>query len=133
MNERIVLIDTSVWVQTLRRDPPPALAEAVRRTILDRRAATTGMVMLELLGGVRTERDYRELSEELRALYYLPVEEAWPGAWQLSFRLRRQGITVPSADVLIAAVAVAHRCTLFHSDKHFVVIARHSTLQTREA
>jgi hypothetical protein len=43
------------------------------------------MVMLELLGGVRTERDYRELSEELRALHYLPVEEGWPEAWQLSF------------------------------------------------
>jgi predicted nucleic acid-binding protein len=133
MNERLVLIDTSVWIQVLKRDPPPALAETVRQTILNRRAATTGVVMLELLGGVRTERDYRELSEELRALHYLPTEKAWPEAWQLSFRLRRHGMTVPSADVLIAAVAIAHQCTLFHADKHFAVIARNSTLQTREA
>lgn len=133
MNERFVLIDTSVWIQVLKRDPPPALAETVRQTILNRRAATTGIVMLELLGGVRTESDYRELSEELRALYYLPTEKAWPEAWQLSFRLRGHGITVPSADVIIAAVAIAHRCTLLHADKHFAVIARNSTLETREA
>lgn len=132
MNEGLVLVDTSVWIQVLGKEPPQALAEEVRRAILERRAATTGMVMLELLSGARTERDYHELSQDLRALHYLPTEEAWPEAWHLSFRLRRHGVTVPSADVLIAAVAVAHRCTLLHADEHFTMIAGHAPLQTRE-
>lgn len=133
MNEALVLIDTSVWIEVLRKEPPQALADGVRRAILERRVATTGMVMLELLSGTRTERDYRELSQDLRALHYLSTEEAWPEAWQLSFRLRRHGVTVPSADVLIAAVAVAHLCLLLHADEHFTTIARHSALQATEA
>ncbi len=88
------------------------------------------MVMLELLGGVRTERQYNELSEELDALQYLPTDLAWPEAWRLSFELRRHGVTVPSADVLIASVAIEHRCVLLHADEHFTLIAKHSKLLT---
>lgn len=133
MNEDLVLIDTSVWIRALRKAPPPPLAETVRRTILGGRAATTGMVMLEVLGGVRTAQHYRELSEELRALHYLPTEPAWPEACQLSHELRGRGVTIPSADVLIAAVAIVHRCILLHVDDHFTVMTRHSKLLAREA
>lgn len=133
MNEGLILIDTSVWIQVLRKDPPRPLADLVRRAIVERRTATTGMVMLELLSGVRTERHYRDVADELRALRYLPAEEAWPEACRLSFRLRRHGVTVPSADVLIAGVAIVHGCVLLHADDHFPLIARHSKLLAREA
>jgi predicted nucleic acid-binding protein len=133
MNEEPVLIDTSVWIQALRKDPPQPLADLVRRAILEGRTATTGMVMLELLSGARTGRHYQELTDELRALRYLSAEGAWPEACRLSFRLRRHGVTVPSADILIAAVAVVHGCVLLHADDHFPLIARHSRLLAREA
>jgi predicted nucleic acid-binding protein len=113
MSDVFVLIDTSAWVQVLRTRAPRPLADAVRQTVLERRGATTGMVMLELLGGVRTDREYRELGEELGALHYLPSDPVWRTAGRLSFDLRRQGLAVPSADLLIAAVARAPRFRRF--------------------
>lgn len=89
--------------------------------------------MLELLGGVRTAHEYSALSEELSALHYLPTDVAWHEAWRLSFELRRHGVTVPSADLLIASVAIEHDCTLFHADEHFALIKKYARLSTQEA
>lgn len=133
MSNQRVLIDTSVWIHVLRRDAPPELAEDVRRMILERRAATTGIVVLELLAGMRTEQEYREVREDLEALPNLPTDDAWTTAWDLAFRLRRRGVTVPCVDTVIAATAMAHRCVLFHLDEHFQLIAHHAELATRQA
>lgn len=133
MNSGLVLIDTSAWIHALRKQAPESLAGLVRQIVLERRGATTGMIMLELLGGVRTEREYHALSEELGALHYLPTDPAWHEAWRLSFELRRHGVTVPSADLLIASVAIEHDCTLFHADEHFALIQRYTRLSAQEA
>lgn len=132
MSNNWVLIDTSVWVQALRRKAHRPLTDAVRQVILERRGATTGMIMLELLGGVRTEKEYAEFSDELGALHYLPTDSAWSEAWRLSFALRRQGVTAPSADLLIASVAITHQCVLLHADEHFTLIAKYSKLLAEE-
>ncbi len=129
MRSDLVLIDTSAWIRLLRRNPPPALASRVKHTVLEHQAATTGIIILELLGGVRTDDDYDALCEDLRALALLSSDDVWPQAWRLSFLLRRRGVTVPSADVLVAAVAIHHGCRLLHADTHFGLIARHSSLR----
>ncbi|MHB8733013.1 MAG: type II toxin-antitoxin system VapC family toxin [bacterium] len=128
-----MLIDTSAWVHALKKQAPRILADLVRQIVLERRGATTGMIILELLGGVRTEHEYRALSEELNALQYLPTDSAWPHAWRLSFELRRHGVKVPSADLLIASVAIEHDCTLFHADEHFSLVQRYTRLSVQEA
>jgi predicted nucleic acid-binding protein len=66
-------------------------------------------------------------------LHYLLTDPAWDGAWRLAFELRKRRVTVPSADLLIASIAIEHHCTLLHADEHFVLIARYSNLAIQTA
>lgn len=55
--------------------------------------------------------------------------EVWGVAWRTGYLLRKKGVNVPSADVLIASVAMHHRLTLLHADAHFTAIAKHTGLK----
>ena len=125
----LVLIDTSAWIHALRKSGPAGPREAVARLLTERRAATTGMVMLELLGGTRSRKEYQELFEDLRSLHDLPVtDETWTAACLLSHDIRQKGFQIPATDHLIASVAIANRCELLHADRHFDLLAKHSRL-----
>lgn len=120
----LVLLDTSAWILALRRDAPPAAKEVVGRLIVEAKAATTGLVVVELLSGTRTDREFQELAAGLSALTRLdPSPETWEQAARFAFRLRREGVTVPATDVLIMTVAWEHGCLLLHADRHFDLMA----------
>ena len=67
------------------------------------------MILLELLAGTKSDADYASLRDDLTVLPLLPMDEAmWETAYRLSFALKRQGLTVPTVDVTIAAAAIRH-------------------------
>jgi predicted nucleic acid-binding protein len=126
----LALVDTSAWLRVLPpRGSPSTLAERVRALLAADQAATTGLVRLELLSGARTEADFQSLSGMLAALHQLPAPEVrWDDAAHLGFVLRRRGLSVPFADILIAAVAIAAGASVLHVDRHFDLIAAHAPL-----
>ena len=131
MQSSLYLLDTSVWLDVL---PPGGsdleLRERVDALLTADRVATTGMVRLELLGGARSEQECERLKDYLSALHQLPLEEeTWQEAAQMGFQLRRQGVTVPSTDLLIGAVAVKSNAVLLHRDRHFDLMAQHLPLK----
>jgi predicted nucleic acid-binding protein len=90
------------------------------------------MILLELLAGTKSEADYASLRDDLAVLPLLPMDDAmWEAAYRLSFTLKRQGLTVPTVDVTIAAAAIRHDVRLLHHDRHFDLIARHSPLRSQ--
>lgn len=116
----LVLIDTPVWILALGRKGREHAEKEVDRLIAENRAATTGIVVLELLSGTKTEEEYRELKEDLEALVQLDINpNTWERASQLAYELRRKGITIPSSDILIMTIAVENGCALLHADRHF--------------
>jgi len=126
------LIDTSAWILALRNDGDGSAVQAVSAALENDQAATCPVVMLELLSGVKTERHYRELESELRALHFLPIKEAeWTSACRLGHTLRRKGVTAPATDVLIAAAALIGNCTVLHRDRHFDIISKHCGLKVK--
>jgi predicted nucleic acid-binding protein len=126
------LIDTSVWIAVIRAGRRPSVAKARLHALLRGLVvATTDVVYLELLRGARSPADFQALAQTLAVLQYLPVTaERWREAAQLGFALRRQGVNVPSPDLLIAAVAIAHNATLVHRDGDYELIAKHAPLVT---
>jgi predicted nucleic acid-binding protein len=50
---------------------------------------------------------------------------------KLGYDLRRAGLTIPTVDIMIAALALEYDCLLLHADRHFEQIAKHSPLQTK--
>ncbi len=125
-----VLIDTSVWIFTLRKNPVQEIVQRVDRLLAENAVATIGLVKLELLGGVKTEAEFRRLGSRLGALHLIETDAGlWEEAASLAFRLRREGLTVPSTDVLIAAGALRTRARIMHADTHFDEMARKLPLQ----
>ncbi|NJD68753.1 MAG: PIN domain nuclease [Candidatus Methylomirabilota bacterium] len=121
-----VLIDTSAWIHALRPTGNPLVREQVRDLLTEGRAATCEMIVLELAGGTRTEGEFRELRDDLEALHQFPITESvWRSAYRMAHALRRMGLSIPATDQLIAAVALNYACSLFHSDKHFDLLAHH--------
>jgi predicted nucleic acid-binding protein len=114
-----VLIDSSIWVEFLRgRDLE--LVELVTGLVQARRAVLCGVVLSELLAGVKTRKDRDTLKQTLDALDYAEVSRAtWFAAGEMAADLRRQGAPVPLTDLLVAALALENGCELLTRDSHF--------------
>ncbi|NPV29586.1 MAG: PIN domain nuclease [Firmicutes bacterium] len=123
MTERF-LVDTSVWIEALRPGGQPEIAAWLREALLREVVVLAPPVKAEILIGARDEKQFAELAEMLGALPLLEERhEIWDQVASLGFRLRRQGLVVPVADLLIASWALNYACVLAHRDRHFVLVA----------
>ena len=126
----MILIDTSVWLFALRRDFHPLIKERVEKLLVNDRVAINGMIQLELLGGAKSEKEYDRLFQRLDSLYHIEADRSlWNRASKLAFELKQKGITVPYADIFIAASALKENALLVHAGSHFDLIAEHSDLK----
>ena len=117
-NQR-VLIDTSIWVEYFR-DRNHKLVAAVKDLIMNQHALLCGVVLSELLAGVKVKKDREALKQTLDALEYTEASRStWISAGEMSSRLRRQGIGVPLTDLLLAALALENGSDIFTLGNHF--------------
>jgi predicted nucleic acid-binding protein len=125
MPNRPVLVDTSAWLHALRKESVPAVKSRVDELLKDNMVVTTAMIKLEILGGTKTDKEFKRLKNYLDALDDLEISgQQWEKAYELSFSLRRKGLTIPYTDILIAACALTADLTLMHVDAHFDAISR---------
>jgi len=114
-----VIVDTSVWVEFLRGGKG-ANAGAVEDLVRSSRAVMCGIVLAELLAGVRNAGERNQLREALAGLDFVEMkEQTWPRAGELAAELRSKGRTLPMSDLLVAALAIEHRLSVFTIDNHF--------------
>ena len=113
-----VLVDTSVWVEFFRhRSEPGRLVEDL---LMGHAVWTCGMVMFEILKGIRLEEEKTRVLQLLEILPYVEMTKAlWLRASELSTDLRREGVTLPNSDLFIAAIALGHNLSVFTLDHHF--------------
>mgnify|MGYP006423458897 CR=1 FL=1 len=116
----MVLIDTSAWIEFLRRSGDWNIADEVAE-LLDRDlAATCGMIELELIQGL-FPREAERVQSLFQALHYVDLtREDYVAAGCILRGLRQRGITVPSSDGLIAAAATRRSLPLLSIDRHFL-------------
>jgi len=121
-----LLVDTSAWVVGFRKSGHEQLKKTLVAALDTLSVATTNIVILELLQGCRNRNEYDAMKARLEVLETIPVSDAaWSLAYAAGYELRRKGITVPTVDIIIAAAAKIHDCTLLHHDKHFRALAKH--------
>jgi predicted nucleic acid-binding protein len=118
-NERF-LVDTSVWIFALRKDPVLQIRNRIDSLLKEDKVITAGIIKLEILAGAKTEKEYRRLKSRFDALESIETDDGlWRNACEHGFKLRRKGLTIPSTDVLIATGALRAGAILFHADAHF--------------
>ena len=130
MKDSKVLVDTSVWIFALKKNFHPQIKERVETLLRENIVVTLGLIRLELLGGAKTEKEFRRLRGLWEELTTIETSEyLWGKASELAFYLRRNGLTVPHTDILVAVAAIEAEVLLLHADSHFDLIAKHTELR----
>jgi predicted nucleic acid-binding protein len=115
----MVLVDSSVWIEALRRDGRLDVKLALESLLEEYEAAWCGPVKLEVLGGARKE-DREQLEAHFSCIPYFPMTDAaWESAKALAWRLRDKGCSAPWNDILIASLSRQADCRIYAVDKHF--------------
>ncbi|MEB2345249.1 MAG: PIN domain-containing protein [Deltaproteobacteria bacterium] len=127
----MILVDTSVWIEVLRRVRPLDL-----EALVDFDEVVTCLpVIQEVLQGFADERAYRLAREAMLALPIVesPLADATVlEAVALYRAARRAGRTVRSSvDCLIAACALRHDLEVLHRDRDYAALAAVSGLRAR--
>jgi hypothetical protein len=126
------LLDTSAWVEYLRATGSQVNL-AVRSMVGSRvhRIATTDVVIMELLAGVKSPRKTAEVWALMNRCLILPTRPLfdYEVAAELYKRCRGAGFTpANSNDLLVAAVAIGKEVPLLAADVDFERIAAVSSL-----
>lgn len=125
----MVLVDSSVWIEALRRSGSLAVKVGLENLLEVYEAQWASPVRLEVLGGARPQERHR-LSAHFSVIPYRRAsEEDWERAVALAWKLRSSGLNLPWLDILIAAIAMHDGSRLYTIDNHFTKIAAHVPLR----
>lgn len=122
----MIVVDTSAWIEFFRATT--STAHLTLRSLLQARAtiAVTEVVVMEVLAGVRSERERRVVRAQLLALPLLELRGIadFERAAELYRALRSRGVTPRQlTDVLIALCALDAGAAILHADRDFDAIA----------
>lgn len=88
--------------------------------IENNQVAITGVIIAELLQGVKTEKQQQQINLLINSVTSFPTQELdWVSAGLLLQELRSRGITLPLTDALIAVIAQRYQAKVLTIDKHF--------------
>lgn len=128
----MVLLDSSVWIEALRKRGALEVKCAVEGLLDEYEATMCSPTRLEVLGGARRE-EREELNRLFSVLPYLRAQEDdFTAATHHAWTLAKKGVRVPWFDLLIAAIALRVNCRVYSMDKHFVEMRRHLGLTLYE-
>jgi predicted nucleic acid-binding protein len=126
----LVLVDTSVWVDALRDPNSPAGAGVSDLLSGSAGVVTAGLVIQEVMQGLRVPSQIARVSTLLCGLPCLRVgRDTHLKAATLYRKLRGRGLTIPTVDVLLAVAAIEHGVRLWSNDTHFALIAQAARLR----
>jgi predicted nucleic acid-binding protein len=124
-----IIVDTSAWIDYFNK-PYSKIGITVEKIIKQEKALIAGVILAELLQGARVQEEYDALLDSMLALPVLETGlNTWIEAGRLAFTLRRQGITIPITDLIIASLALKENCAILSSDRHFKSIPGINLLQ----
>ncbi|MEE8431229.1 MAG: PIN domain-containing protein, partial [Candidatus Desulfatibia sp.] len=90
-----------------------------------------GIVLTEVLQGIRKDSEFKKTRDLFNTLLFLPMPyPVFLKAAEIYRGLRRKGITIrKSVDCMIASVAIENDIPLLHNDKDFEAIEEHCGLK----
>ena len=117
-----ILPDTCAWIDFFR-GRQTSLAATLERELLQGEVLTCGVVLFELLQGIKSPSEESMVRNALLALPHLEMNrDLWAEAGHLAAGLRSGGQNLPFSDILIAVLAMKHNCSVLTVDRHFEVV-----------
>ena len=82
-----------------------------------------GVVLFELLQGIKTDIEKSKVQGILLSLPYVEINKSiWQKSAEISIDTKKGGFTIPFSDILIGTLAVENKFSVFTLDKHFELI-----------
>ncbi|HEY5523559.1 MAG TPA: PIN domain-containing protein [Desulfuromonadaceae bacterium] len=117
-----ILPDTCAWIDFFRGRQTP-LAEALGDSLMRVEVVTCGVVLYELLQGIKNQSEEVLVQNAFQALSHLEMtRELWISAGRLSAELRGSGLTLPFSDIVIATIALDSGSAILTIDRHFEAV-----------
>lgn len=114
-----IIVDTSAWIDYFNK-PNSKIGKAVENIIKQEKIFIAGVILTELLQGAKVQQEFDDLLDSMLAIPVLETDlNTWIETGRLAFTLRRQGITIPTTDLIIATLARRENCALLTLDHHF--------------
>ena len=119
---RLVVVDTTVWVDLLRGNATPHVGRLEELLRSHAPVTLTDIVFMELLQGARDDRQEALISRRFQGFPILRLEtlDDFARAARLNRAARDAGVSLRNRlDFLIAAVCVRESAEILHSDSDF--------------
>jgi len=123
----MILVDTSVWIDYLN-GVQNKHTDTLDFAIIEGTVAIGDLIFLEILQGIRDDREYRTTKQTLLTLDRFEMfGQGMPEKCAENYReLRKKGITIrKSTDVIIATFCIERRIPLLFSDRDFIPFVDH--------
>lgn len=127
----MVIVDTTVWIDFFSGSSQKHV-KILENLIAEREdICICGIILTEILQGVREDTAYKKTKQLLGSLMFLPMQHSsFILSADIYRKLRRKGITIrKTMDCMIAAVAIQHDIPLVHNDRDFIPIEKHCGLK----
>lgn len=118
-----LLVDTSVWSLSLRRDAPdlPEVRELRRALGGNDLVMTTGIILQELLQGLVSSNSRARMRDRMSRLSKVTVDlDDHLAAAEAFVACRERGVQLGTVDALLATLCVRRGLTLLTTDRDFV-------------
>lgn len=127
----MILVDTSVWIDYFKGVETQE-SNLLDIALINDEVAIGDLILLEILQGFRSDKDYETAKVHLLALHQfsmLSPDIALKAAENYRI-LRKKGITIrKTADVIIATFCISNRIPLLFADRDFIPFTKHLKLQ----
>ena len=118
----MILVDTSVWIDYLN-GVQSEYTDRLDLGIVEGTIAMGDLIFLEILQGIRDDREYRTTRKTLLTLdRFMMFGQGMPEKCAENYRrLRKKGITVrKTTDVIIATFCIEQQMPLLFLDRDFI-------------
>ncbi len=127
----IILVDTTVWIDFFAARSLPHVA--VLEDLIEHREdiCTCGIILSEVLQGIRKDTEFRKTRDLFNTLIWLPMPyTVFLRSAENYRKLRKKGITIRKPlDCMIASTAIENDVQLLHNDKDFQLIEKYCGLK----
>lgn len=115
-------IDSTIWVEFFR-GKNKTICDLTAGLIDEGTIFYNGIILSELLVGALNEKELETVENNFDGFEYLELSrEIFEKTSHIGFKLRRQGITIPLTDMIIAAHCLYYDLVLITGDEHFKII-----------
>ncbi|MGA1870425.1 MAG: PIN domain-containing protein [bacterium] len=117
-NNSKIIADTCIWIEFFRSKSE--ISESLKDFLSHNQVVVTGVILAELLQGVKTGKEREIIIDTFNFLEYIETtKELWIETGKLASELRSCGKTIPLSDIIIACCAKKYNYHIFTIDQHF--------------